>query len=169
MKLSTAKSNPKKSALMRRIASGLLIFLWATVVLADEIDDSLPRGTSPKVKAGARQVIESGLGRQVVVKLTAAMLQNKFDEQQIQLGFSLLIQAKSRNLPVRPIISKAFEGMAKGVDPSLIVAAMEKVYSRNVFAYLSAARISESQSRAAALVRPLADALAAGLSMEPSP
>ena len=79
-----------------------------------------------------------------MVKLTRAMLQSKFNEQQIQLSHALMIEAKNSGLPVQPLMNKAFEGMAKNVSPPLIVSAMETVQSRNAFAYQRAARFSRN-------------------------
>jgi hypothetical protein len=166
MKLSIPKLSPKKRALRGGIAAGLFIFICATAAMADAIDDSLPENSPAAVKAGARQAIQNGLAPEDVIELTRAMLQNKFDEQQVRLALALMIEAKNRNLPVQPLMNKAFEGMTKSVDPSLIVGAMETVHSRNAFAYRRAARLSKNKSRTASLSRALSDALAAGFSKE---
>jgi hypothetical protein len=61
-------------------------------------------------------------------------------------------------------MNKAFEGMAKGVDPSLILGAMQMVQSRNEFAYQRAARFSQNKTRTANLGQSISSGLAAGLS-----
>jgi len=109
----------------------LFIMLFAAAALGDEIDDGLPPDTPQAVKAGARQAIQSGLAQEDVVKLTRAMLQSKFDEQQVQVAHALMVEAKNSDMPVQPLMNKAFEGMAKGVDPPLILGAMQTVQSRN--------------------------------------
>ena len=101
-----------------------------------------------------------------MLKLTRAMQQNKFNEQQIQLAHALMIEAKNSGMPVQPLMNKAFEGMAKSVPPSLIVNAMETVQSRNAFAFQRAAKLSDDKSRTENLGRTLAAGLAAGLSKE---
>jgi hypothetical protein len=142
----------------------LFVVLFATAALGDEIDGSLPPDTPQAVKAGARQAIQNGLPREDVVKLTRAMLQSKFDEQQVQLVHALMIEAKNSDMPVQPLMNKAFEGMAKGVDPSLILGAMQTVQSRNEFAYQLAARLTQNKTQAANLGQSLSSGLAAGLS-----
>jgi len=148
------------------IAAVILVALFATAALGDEIDDSLPPDTPQAVKAGARQAIQNGLQQDNVVKLTRAMLQNQFGAQQIQMVHALMIEAKNSGMPVQPLMNKAFEGMVKGVDPSLIVGAMEEVQSRNAFAYQHAARLSRNKSQTANLGQALSAALAAGFSKE---
>jgi hypothetical protein len=156
----------KNNAWCAAFAAALFLVLFAAAAQCDEIEDSLPPDTPPEIKASARQAIQNGLDPKNVVKLTRSMLQNKFDEQQVQLAHTLMIKAKNSNMPVQPLMNKAFEGMAKNVPPPLIVSAMERVQSRNEFAFQRAARLSRSKSQTANLGRALSDALAAGFSKE---
>ena len=142
----------------------LLVVLFAVTAFGDVIDDSLPPGTSQAVKTSARQAVQSGLEQDGVLKLTRAMLQSKFDEQQVRHAHALMMEAQNSGMPVEPLMNKAFEGMAKGVDPSLIVGAMETVQSRNSMAYQLAAKLSGDKPRAANLGRALSAAMAAGFS-----
>jgi hypothetical protein len=151
---------------MIAVVSLLLVALFATVALGDAVDDGLPENTPAAIKASARQAVHSGLEQNSVIKLTRAMQQNKFNEQQIQLCHALIIEAKNSGMPVQPLMNKAFEGMAKGVPPSLIVNALETVQSRNAFAFQRAAKLSTDNSRTENLGRMLAAGLAAGLSKE---
>lgn len=146
------------------VGTALLFALLATAAFGDVIDDSLPPDTPRAVKTSARQAIQNGLPQANVVKLTRAMLQNKFDAQQIQQTHAVMIEAKNSGMPVQPLVNKAFEGMAKGVDPSLILGAMQSVQSRNEFAYQRAARLSRNKTQMATLGQSLSAGLAAGLS-----
>ena len=157
---------PQRKNTICGFAIASLVVLFATAALGDEIDDSLPPDLSLAIKAGVRQAIQSGLEKESIVKLTRAMLQNKFDEQQVKLVHSMMIKAKNSDMPVQPLSNKAFEGMAKNVDPSLIVGAMATVQSRNAFAYKSAARLSNNKFQTANLGRTLSAALTAGFSKE---
>ena len=154
----------KKISRYAAYAVVFFVVLFATAALGDEIDDSLPPDTPQAVKTSARQAIQSGLAQEDVVKLTRAMLQNKFDEQLAQLAHALMIEAQNSGMPVQPLMNKAFEGMAKGVDPSQIVGAMEAVQSRNSSAYRNAVKLSGNKSQTATLGRVLSAALAAGFS-----
>jgi hypothetical protein len=164
MKLSTLKLKPKNRAFLCCFAAGLSIFFLAISALADAIDDSLPENSPAAVKASTRQAIQNGLELQSVIKLTRAMQQNNFNEQQILLTHALMIEAKNSEIPVQPLMNKAFEGMVKNVPPSLIVNALETVQSRNAFAFQHAAKLTSDKSRTDNLGRALAAGLAAGLS-----
>ncbi|UCD82475.1 MAG: hypothetical protein JSW26_13930 [Desulfobacterales bacterium] len=167
MKLSIPKSNTENRPYRCfAVASALFLVLFATAALADAIDDGLPPDTPEAVKVGTRQAIQNGLEQESVIKLTRAMLQDKFDEQQIQLAHALMIEAKNSGMPVQPLVNKAFEGMAKGVPPPLIVNAMETVQFRNAFAFQRAAKFSNDRSRTENLGLTLAAGLAAGLSWD---
>lgn len=157
---------PEKKQIICGFAVAFLVLLSATSALGDEINGSLPPDSPPAVKASARQAIQSGLEKESVIKLTRAMLQNKFSEQQVKLVHSLMIEAKNSDMPVQLLMNKAFEGMAKNVDPSRIVGAMVTVQSRNAFAYQSAARLSKNKFQKANLGRALSASLAAGFSKE---
>jgi len=156
----------KTNAWRAAVAATLFVVLFAAAAQGDEIEDSLPPDTPQAVKASARQAIQNSLPPKDVVKLTRAMLQNKFDEQQVQLVHTLMIKAQNSSMPVQPLMNKAFEGMAKNVPPPLIVSAMERVQSRNEFAFQRATQLTDQKSRTENLGRTLAAALAAGFSKE---
>ena len=149
MKLSILKMRSEKSFAGIVALVALLLVLPAKVALADAVDDGLPADSPTGVKNSARQAIQNGLNTEEVVQLTRAMQQNKFNEQQIQLAHALMIEAKNSSMPVQPLMNKAFEGMAKGVPPPLIVNAMQTVQSRNAFAFQRAAQLSSDKSRTA--------------------
>jgi len=154
-----------KEKIKSRLAAGaivLLALLFASAAFGDVVDDSLPPDAPQMVKASAREAIQSGLNQETVVGLTRAMLQHRFEGQQIQAAHALMIQAYNSGMPVEPLMNKAFEGMAKGVDPSLIVGAMERVQVRNTLAYRHAAQLSVNTAQKASLGNALSAALAAG-------
>ena len=167
MKNFTLRMHKSKNTVWRAaVAAALFVVLFATAAQCDEIEDSLPPNSPQAVKASTRQAIQNGLEQENVVKLTRAMLQSKFNEQQIQLAHTLMIEAKNSGMPVQPLMNKAFEGMAKNVSPPLIMGAMQTVQSRNAFAYQRAARLSKNESHTANLGRALSSGLAAGFSKE---
>ena len=167
MRMITFLLAERKNAICK-LASAVLLFilLMATSALGDEIENSLPPETPQAIVASTRQAIQKGLHQDSLVKLTRAMLHNKFDQKQIQRAHTLLIDTRNSDIPTQPLMNKAFEGIAKGVDPSMIVGAMEMVQSRNAFAYQRAARISRDESQTANLGKSLSAGLAAGLSRE---
>jgi hypothetical protein len=167
MKIFTLLLAERKITICEMAVLILLCFLLpATTVLGDEIENSLPPETPPAVIASVQQAVQKGLQQESVVKLTRTMLHNKFNQKQIQRAHSLMIDSNNSGMAIQPLMNKAFEGIAKGVDPSLIVGAMEKVQSRNAFAYKRAARISKNKSQTANLGKSLSAGLAAGLSKD---
>ena len=140
----------------------LFIMLLANAAIGDVVVDNLPPDSPQAVKDSAHRVIRSGLQQDKVIKLTRAMLQNKFNDQQIQRTHALMIEAKNGGMPVEPIMNKAFEGMTKGVGPALIVTAMEAVHSRNAISYQLAAQLSKNNSQKTNLGKILSSAFAAG-------
>lgn len=152
----------KNTALLAAGVAVVLVAMFASTAFGDVVDDSLPPDAPQAVIASVRQTIGSGIEQDSVVRLTRAMLQNKFDAQQIQLAHALMIEAQNSGMPVEPLINKAFEGMAKGVDPSLIVGAIERGQSRNSEAYRHAAQLSGNKLQTTNLGRELSAAMAAG-------
>jgi len=155
----------RKNTICGFVVAFLVVF-FATAALCDEIDGRLPTDSSQAVKTSTRQAIQNGLEKGSVIKITRAMLENKFNEQQIKLVHSLMIETKNRDMPTQPLMNKAFEGMAKNVDSSLIVGAMETVQSRNAFAHQSAAKLSKDKFQTVNLGHTLSAALTAGFSTE---
>jgi len=94
MKAMIPKSKSENRAFgLIAVAAVLLVMLFTTVARGDAIDDGLSATTPAAVKASTRQAVQSGLELQSVIKLTRAMQQNKFNEQQIQLAHALVIEA----------------------------------------------------------------------------
>ena len=141
----------------------ILISLSTAAAGADDATGGLPQDAPAAVIASARQAIDNGLDRDDILNLTRAMLQHDFDPQQIQTAHAILVEAKISHLPVGQLKNKAFEGMAKNVEPSLILQALEVVHSRNAFAFQCAARLSKDSEQTALLGQALSSSLAAGL------
>jgi len=158
-----------KRKITRRLVAGavvLLVGLFASAAFGDEIDDSLPPDAPVAVKASVREAVRSGLDQDGVGKLTRTMLQHRFEGQQIRHCHSLMIQAHNSGMPVEPLMNKAYEGMAKGVDPPLVLKAMERVQERNTQAYRHARQLSQDKAQTANLGNALSGAMAAGFAPE---
>ena len=159
----------KNKKIIGRLTSGvavLFVLLLASVAFGDEIDDSLPPDAPQMVKASVREAVRSGLDLDGVGKLTRAMLDHRFEGHQIRHCHVLMIQAHNGGMPIEPLMNKAYEGMAKDVDPPLIVGAMERVQARHTFAYRHAAKLSGNEPDAANLGYALSAALAAGFEQQ---
>ena len=143
-----------------------LLLFFASIASADVVDEGLSAETAGQLKTGTRQMIHLGMKRDDALRLTRAMVQNHFSVEQAMKAQQIVMKAQHKALPVEPIVSKAFEGMAKKVKADRIVQAMEKVQARFAFAYGQAARLSTQKAQVDRLGNILAAALAAGLNTQ---
>jgi hypothetical protein len=91
------------------------------------------------------------------------MLANRFDPDQVLKAQAIVVGARRQGLPVRAVIHKALEGMAKQVPPERILIAMQTVTTRYAFAYDQARSLSPHKDQVETLGNLLAESLAAGL------
>ena len=147
MKLINRRRPQRKIGLCGIIAAALVLISVITAEAgADDTAGGLPQDAPAVVIASARQAIDNGLDKDDILNLTRTMLGHSFDPKQIQTAHAIMVEAKISHMPVVPLMNKAFEGIAKNVDPALIVKAMEAVHSRNAFAFQRAARlVNESE------------------------
>jgi hypothetical protein len=150
--------------MMKKIVITVLFLLfYMSSAFADEVDDRLPPGTSDKLKTSTRQMILAGLKDDDAIKMTRAMLENKFTIDNTLEAQKIIMNAHTERLPLEPLKNKVFEGMAKNVKPDRIVRAMEMVLSRYTFAYGQAAVLTKEKTQIGRLGNTLSAALAAGL------
>jgi hypothetical protein len=138
------------------------VFLLASPVMADTVDQGLAH-LSEAVKDRTREMIQKGIAGEDAVQFIQAMNANRFQENQILTAQTIVLEAQSRGLPTKPIINKAFEGMAKQVPPERTLQAMEAVSSRYAFAFEQARSITQNSEQIGRLGNMLAESLAAGL------
>ncbi|UCF83073.1 MAG: hypothetical protein JSV50_18115, partial [Desulfobacteraceae bacterium] len=100
-----------------------VIFFWASAALGDEVDKGLSSMTPEQVKVSTRQMIRSGINSNDALKMTRLMLENRFREEHTLRAHQIIIEAHKEGLPVEPIMSKAYEGIAKQVKDMNIVQA----------------------------------------------
>lgn len=153
----------------RRMISGMAfiflfgwVFLSASPVVADTVDQSLAQ-LSAAVKDGTRAMIQKGVPGEDAVQFTQAMSANRFREDQILAAQAIVLASQGRGLPTRPIMNKAFEGIAKQVPPERTLQAMEAVSSRYAFAFEQARSVTQDADQIGRLGNMLAESLAAGL------
>ncbi|MCK7511390.1 MAG: hypothetical protein MZV70_49945 [Desulfobacterales bacterium] len=104
-----------------------------------------------------------GIAGEDAVQFIHAMNANRFQEEQILKAQAIVLEAQGRGLPAKPIINKAFEGMAKQVPPERTLQAMGAVSSRYAFAFEQARSITQNTEQIGRLGNMLAESLAAGL------
>jgi CubicO group peptidase (beta-lactamase class C family) len=138
------------------------IFLLASTVLADAVEQSLPEVPAP-IKDRTRAMIQKGIRSEDAIQLVQAMNNNHFQKEQILRAQDIVLEAKDRGLPTKPVINKAFEGMAKQVAPERALQAMDAVRLRYAFAFDQARNITQNSEQIGRLGNMLAESLAAGL------
>jgi len=148
----------------------MTLMLWVCPVWADEIDDALPENTSLQIRNNTRQMIQTGISQDDATQLTRTMLQHRFQERHILQAQNMLMETIQSDLPVEPVMNKAFEGMAKNKPDELIVQAMKKTQSRYAYAYRKAQELTPDQEMQNSLGLSIAQGMGAGLQekdMEP--
>lgn len=142
---------------------GLLVFFIASTALGDEVDEGLSNMAAEQVKTSARQMIQAGMDSDDVIKMTRSMIQNRFSLQTTLRAHEILMQAHKEDLPVEPIMNKAFEGLTKKEQERNVVRAMETVRSRYEYAYRQAQVFSQESDRTRPIGNRIAEGIAAGM------
>jgi len=144
----------------------MVIFLFGAVALADTVDQELPGTTPLKIRNSTRQMIDQGFNPQEVIGMTRQMLASNFGEQHVLQAQAILMNARRHGLPTEPMMTKAYEGMAKQVQAQAVVNAMEQVQTRYEFATKQAKAITNEKAGINRMAAVLAGSLAAGIHNE---
>lgn len=113
--------------------------------------------------ARAREMTAAGVPVEEARQLAGAMIANRFEPDGMLRAQAIVVEAHRQGLPVRPVIHKALEGMAKQVPPERILLAMQAVTARYAFAYDRARSLSLPKDQVETMGNLLAESLAAGL------
>ena len=145
-----------------------LLFMVACVspLYADEVDDALPVQTSEQLKTSTRAMIQAGIDKDDAIDMTGTMIKNRFRVETIVKAQKTIINAHQENLPVTPVMNKAYEGMSKKVNENNILNAMETTRNRYAHAYKYARQLSDDEAQIEKTGNLLAQGMAAGLSQE---
>jgi hypothetical protein len=132
-------------------------------LFADYVDSKLPAGTSEQIKEGAREIIQLGIKKRHIVKVTKRMIENNFDDNQVLAAYNVLIEARKKELPGDLLMDKLNEGIAKEVQPDSIIQVMEKVRVRYETASRYAKMLSDDADHIEAMTTEIAECMAAGI------
>ncbi|MFC1896496.1 hypothetical protein ACFL0Q_07560 [Thermodesulfobacteriota bacterium] len=152
---------------MRTLNVFLMSILLLGVVGSGDGGHPLLAGDVPEdVETVVQRLSNTGVPRAEAVALTQSMLQHRFrKEEMFQVG-GVIESAVESGLPTSPVVNKAFEGMAKGVEAPRIVQAMELVRSRYEFGYGNARSVANSEEGTRDLGEIIAQGLAAGVTQQ---
>jgi hypothetical protein len=137
--------------------------LWVCPVWADEIDEALQENTRLQIRSNIRLMVDAGISKDDATKLTRSMLQHRFTEGHIIEVQNMLMETIQADLPVGPVMDKAFEGMAKNKPGETIVQAMKKTKSRWTYADRKAQELTTDEETQDRIRMSIAQGMGAGL------
>ena len=137
--------------------------LSGSILLGDAVDEGLSLQATEQLKVHTRAMIQAGVASPDAVKMTRAMEDRQFPTAEILRAQETIMKALREGLPAGPLLSKAQEGMTKGVPAQDITRAMERTRSRYEHAYRNAAALTGNGPEANKTGEAIAEALAAGL------
>ena len=141
----------------------ILLLLWTLPVLADEVDDKLGNMATEQQRIATRAMINANVDPEGAIQMTRAMIQNQFRNRYTLRAQQVVMEAKEENLPVEPVMNKAFEGIAKKAPDEAVVQAMETVLERYVYAYGHAYSYTRQKAYQRQIGNAIAEAMTAGL------
>lgn len=140
-----------------------ILILCSTFAYADEVDQGLPGQTSGQLKESTREMIRLGVQAEDALNMTRTMVQNRFREENVIAAQQVIMNAKKQGLSEKPIMNKAYEGIAKKVQAGSIVQAMERTRERYAYAHDKAKTLGGSIAEPPATGDIIAQGMAAGL------
>ena len=149
---------------MKKIA--LIIYFslcFAASAFSGDTREDLPATWSQALKTGTEKMIREGITPNDSISMIRLMNQARFDEKLILKAQDVVIDAHQKGLPTKPIMDKAFEGIAKHVSPLLVVKAMERVSARYNYSFDLARRLTHDDTKINHLGQVLATGITAGL------
>lgn len=117
-------------------------------------------------QAKVRAMINAGVSAGDAENISVLMQKHHVGSAHREAAFQVMIDTAQKGLPIRPVINKVFEGLAKKAPGPAIVQAMQKTCSRYEFAYRKTMDISRNKRQTKRLGNTIAEALAAGLRTE---
>jgi transcriptional regulator NrdR family protein len=145
------------------MGTAVVLLLLGTNAFGADWESQLPPGTPDRVRASAREAGRGGVDPNALATMTAKMEENRFGERLTIRAHEIVMAAHQERLPVEPIVSKAYEGIAKRVTAEQTVRAMEAVRSRYAAAFQNARSLTTDARQQQALGRAIAEGMAAGI------
>jgi hypothetical protein len=137
--------------------------LFSSLAFGDELDRRLSTISSEQLRFHTRAMINEGIPSDEAIKMTHLMIQNSYKDQNTLRAEKILIDTVKEGLPYKPVINKAYEGIAKNVQEDRVVEAMEKTRARYSVAYRYARSITQNPVRVNDIGKTIAESLTAGI------
>jgi hypothetical protein len=139
------------------------ICLCSSLAFGDELDRRLSAIGNEQIRAHTRAMMNAGIPGDEAIKLTRLMIQNNYKDQNTLRAQKILMDTVKEGLPDKPVINKAYEGIAKNVQEDRVVDAMEKTRTRYSVAYRYARSITQNPVRVNDIGKTIAESLTAGI------
>ena len=143
----------------------ILFFVMSTFAHAAETQ-RLSQQERESVQTLSQEMSALGVSKAMALKMLTQMHENQFQNQNIVRAKNIVAEAAQNNLPTKPVMDKAMEGMAKKVPEGLVIKAMETVRNRHIQAHRLAKILDADGKNTAAITITIADSLAAGMNIE---
>ena len=141
----------------------LAVCLCSSLAFGDEVDNRLSTIGNEQIRVHTRAVINAGIPGDEAIKMTRLMIQNNYKDQNILRAQKIMIDAVEEGLPEKPVMNKAYEGIAKNAQEDRVVEAMEKTRARYAIAYRYARSITQNPVRVNDIGKTIAESLTAGI------
>lgn len=146
---------------MKKISILISFILLIHIPLLAGETSVIPAGQLP-IAGGSSN--DSGLSAaQSQAQLADTMRLNRFSETDMARIHSVLEDMEGSTLPAEPVINKVYEGIAKGVEPEVIVQAAERVRDRYRIAERQAGEFTSDTAQRTRLREMIASTYAAGM------
>ena len=143
----------------------IVFFVMSTLTHATE-DQNLSQQARESVRIQTQEMSALGVPEATAQKMLSLMHQNQFQHQNIVRAKQLVMDTALDDLPTKPVIDKAMEGMAKQVAETQVIKAMEAVQNRQTQAHRLARMLTDDRKSKDVLAGTIADCLAAGMDVK---
>jgi hypothetical protein len=146
----------------------ILIAIFAIAFLAplafgDEVGRELSTISNQQIRTQTRAMVNAGIPVDDAVKVTRLMIENNYKNQNTIRAQNILMATVKENLPVKPVMNKALEGIAKNVNEDLVIRAMEQTRHQYSIAYKHARQITQDKDQMHHIAKVIAEGFRAGI------
>ena len=139
------------------------ICLCSSLAFGDELNRRITAISNEQIRIHTRAMINVGIPGDEALKMTHLMIQNNYRDQNTLRAQKILIDTVEKGLPYKPVMNKAYEGIAKNVQADRVIKAMEKIRTRYSVAYRYARSITHNPVRVNDIGKTIAESLTAGI------
>ena len=99
------------------------ICLCSSLAFGDEVDRRLSTIGNEQIRVHTRAMINAGIPSDEAIKMTRLMIQNNYQYQNTLRAQKIMIDTVKEGLPDKPVMNKAYEGIAKNAQEGRVVEA----------------------------------------------